>query len=192
LFTARRANGDTVTTVVSGARNPKENGYSTLELVSQGLMIVFINGSGNQYVSTLGKGVPLMVQDNPGSCESEGTLVPGDTKQIAGVTAVHIQATSDEPNGRWVAPDLNCFVVEKEETTQSVPTWWSRQTTNQIVLGAPPDALFAVPAGRTEAKPSVFYASMGRVYPANSTYIAKRDMAYQNDLAARSAASPVW
>ncbi|HKW99904.1 MAG TPA: hypothetical protein VJN43_19340 [Bryobacteraceae bacterium] len=178
-MTARRSNGDSVTVILNDT-NPLMNNYTVLELPSQGLVVALAGNNSN--MMTYGKGIPYEEKDLLPDCSSAGTLVPGDVKQIAGVTAVHLAPTEENPAGVWVVPALNCLTVEG---TAVGGTLKQVRTTMQVILGEPPGSLFAIPPGRTEVKPSIFYPSTGRGTAGAEHYFAHQDAKYQSDMAAR-------
>ena len=95
----------------------------------------------------------------PSGCEQQTRFAPDPAAQekVFGFEVKRFSGTipgSEHTSERWMAPDLNCFVLREETTILPERSKFSR-VTKSVNLGEPDPALFEIPvSGYTERSPS--------------------------------------
>ncbi len=95
----------------------------------------------------------------PSGCEQQTRFAPDPAAQekVFGFEVKRFSGTlpgSEHTSERWMAPDLNCFVLREETTILPDRSRHSR-VTKSVNLGEPDPALFEIPvSGYTERSPS--------------------------------------
>jgi hypothetical protein len=165
---ARRSNRDRA----DGSKEVTSTGV-TLErrhvrFMTQGLE--FFTNSVNSNIMTWGKGKDHPYDDDLGSkgvdCGSYyGQFISGEQKKILGfrvIRAVEHDFRSDVEF--WVAPDLDCEVVERTinwKKRSGAPDGYKTELATFLSASEPPDDLFAYPTNHIEVAPKIYKIGIG-------------------------------
>jgi hypothetical protein len=122
----------------------------------------------------------------PANCGAQPGSAP---ERVAGYEAfriVHNIAHPEKPrhSEQWLAPGLNCLPVRETFVDDTTGKVLGVREAQFVIVGRPPDTLFAVPQNYKERSPSEVFAEHARRFPGRSAAPAKTgdylDQAYHS------------
>jgi hypothetical protein len=174
LLLGQRANGDRI--IVKSNRSDTRSTNSQYSVMSN-KQLKFMSGIGvesnnlNNNITTWGDGVPIQYDGNRGNCAATlRNKATGDTKVILGFMAMKSYEVTETANQEeWLAPALDCMVIEKTYVWHKNPTNVDAGTpdgitTERAVLlsaSAPDDSLFTIAANAVETSPNDYATALG-------------------------------
>jgi hypothetical protein len=155
IFEGQKSNGDHVRAVdLAGGYK-----HRTLQFPQQGIEV--LTNTKNNSISTMGSGAPRSMSVATEDCREFGGIeADRKTDTLLGFRTYHILI--DKPIvqiQQWIAPDLGCALV-KSITIRKSDGATNIVEATKISTDPPDDALFKIPEGAIEMKPSDYWLSV--------------------------------